>query len=105
MIIPDMIPELTAYLYMIGMRYERTYRATESSNRNTSDRYLRGVRDYCEVTVEVIQRIVDTLNDKFYRHEWWVAWADICDKFGIEERIKQSCNFELEDTFSWGGGI
>lgn len=104
-IIPDMIPELTAWLYMIGMRYERTYNTLQFGCKKHSDEYLAGVADYTSTTIEVIKRLINVCQDKFARHEWWVSWSDICDKFGIRETIKQSCNFELEDTFADGGGI
>jgi hypothetical protein len=105
MIIPDMIPELVAWLYMIGQRYERTYRTTQANVRKHSDRYLTGVNQYCEWAIEFINRLMQLSTDKFARHEWWVSWADTCDKFGITEPTKSYCNFELDDTFNEGGGI
>lgn len=104
-IIPDMIPELTAWLYMIGMRYERTYRSTEYATKKHSDRYLRGVREHCSSVIEIIQRLMDLCCDKFPRHEWWVSWSDVCDKFQIDDRTRNASNFELDDTYTNGEGI
>jgi hypothetical protein len=105
MIIRDYIPELTAFLYMIGKRYERTYNTVQLGIKKHSDEYLRGIAEYTSTTVEVIKRLINVCQDKFARHEWWVAWSDICSDFGISETTKQSCNFDLEDTFFEGGGI
>lgn len=104
-IIPDMIPELTAWLYMLGKRYERTSRSTESAVKKHSDNYLSGVAEYCNTAIELIQRIINIANDKFPRSEWWVAWSDICDSFGIADPIKAYGNFELDDTYTNGEGI
>ena len=54
---------------------------------------------------ELIQRIINIANDKFPRSEWWVAWSDICDSFGITDPIKAYGNFELDDTYTNGEGI
>lgn len=105
MIIPDIIPELTAYLYMIGQRYERTYRTTQLATKRHSDAYLKGIERYTLSFIDCVQKLVDILSDKFARHEWWVAWSDICDKFNICDRIKFASSFELDDTYTEGGGI
>jgi hypothetical protein len=90
---------------MIGQRYERTLRTVQLSVKRHNDAYLKGIERYSLSFIDCVQKLVDCLSDKFARHEWWVAWSDICDKFGICDRIKFASNFELDDTYAEGGGI
>ena len=81
---PELLPELAAYILLVGKRYERLRESALKLPHSRDCKYTTNTARVMEQWLSCLQHLMDKLSDTFSLHEWNAALIEIDTAFNTK---------------------